>query len=116
MKVITWKEMFELKGNVVWAYYNKEDFPSEVFIQYNSGNCKSVIDESYPLLLPDIKGCINYYETLDKFNKELTGTVSELSTSRDVYSSEDEDTLIIVYDKKDITKWINKLQSLNINY
>lgn len=42
MKVITWKEMFDLKGDVVWAYYHKEESPSEVFIQYHSDNCKRV--------------------------------------------------------------------------
>ena len=116
MKVITWREMFNIEGDVVWAYYNSEDFPSEVFIQYNHDGYHRVVEESFPLLLPDFEGCVDFYDTLEKFNIEKKGAVSELETTGDVYSREDEETLIIVYDKKDIDKWIDKLKSLNINY
>ena len=36
MKVITWKELFEIEGDVVWGYYCEDNFPEQVYIQYNS--------------------------------------------------------------------------------
>lgn len=115
MKVVTWKELFEFKGDVVWAIYDEFDFPETVNVQYNSG-IKRVCEEPFPILKPDYEDCTNYSLTLDKFNQVLIGKVSELETSSDTYDCYPEDMKVIIYDKEDVQSWINKLQSLNINY
>lgn len=65
---------------------------------------------------PDYEDCINHFQTLDKFNTLLQGKVSSLETTGDLYDCYPEDTKIVIYDKEDISAWINKLNSLNINY
>lgn len=118
MKVITRKEMFKLKGDVVWGYYSEDSFPFDIYIQYNnsvSDGHNRVCKEEFPITCPDYP-VGTYFEVLDRFNSTLEGTVSQLETSSDVYSREDEDTLVIIYDEKDINMWIDKLKSLNINY
>lgn len=120
MKVITWKEMFEIKGDIVWGHYSEDNFPEQVYIQYN-GNLdsgyKRVCDETFPILVPDyedVRG--DHFDLLDRFNETLSGEVSNLETSGDAYNCVDENMKVVVYDKKDIQNWIGKLQSLDINY
>ena len=119
MKVITWKEMFKIKGDIVWGHYSEDNFPEQVYIQYN-GNLdagyKRVCDEEFPILKPDYEDCHSHFDTLDEFNKNLTGEVSTLETSGDLYTCYDENMKVVVYDKKDIQNWIDKLQSLDLNY
>lgn len=116
MRVITWKEMFEIRGDVVWGYYSEDRFPENVYIQYNSLENKRVCEEGFPILEPEYKECIDWFSTLCKFQSTLEGKVSSLETSGDIYNREDEDTKIVIYDKEDILQWITKLTKLNIDY
>ena len=120
MKVVTWKEMFEIKGTVVWSYYNEYEFPDKGYIQYNGdlkGDFKRLCTEDFPITIPDYGyECLDYHSTLDKFNNSKEGVVADLDTAGDIYEEEDSEIPIIIYDKKDIDQWINKLEGLEINY
>lgn len=122
MKVVTWKELFEIEGDVVWGYYSEDNFPRQVYIQYNedlrnnSENYKRVCEEEFPILKPDYNDAFNYWDALDKFNISLEGEVSKLETGGDVYNRESEDTKVVIYDQDDINNWKDKLNSLVIKY
>ena len=35
MKIITWKELLELQGDIVWSYYSEDEFPTVVMTRIN---------------------------------------------------------------------------------
>lgn len=73
-------------------------------------------DENFPILIPEYEDAVDYFDNLQKFDNDLVGKVKSLDTFGDIYSREEEDTLVIIYDESDINTWINKLQSLDLNY
>ncbi len=122
MKVITKKELFQIKGNVVWGYYDPIgfDFPDSVYIQYNGdiqGEIKRACYEEFPITSPDYGyECLDHGSTIDKFKNVNEGVVKDIDTTSDLYIEEDSKIKVIIYDQRDINKWVDKLKSLNITY
>ncbi len=96
---------------VVYGYYDGEEFPERVYIKYPN-NTIGVIEEDFPITKPDYTECSDYYSTLDKFNEDKVGVVSDLETTGDVANRGEPELSVIIFEEQDIQMWINKLQSI----
>lgn len=117
MKIITWKELLELEGDIVWSYYREYDFTEEVTINYGYEDkpVQRLCEERFPITTPEVGGC-NTASTSEIFSEVGEASVSDLETSGDIINREAPDTKVIVYDQKDIDSWKDKLDSLLIKY
>ena len=118
MKLITWKELFEIKGDVVYSLVDEFEIVDGIIIQYTGEQtpCQRVVDEPFPITTPDYEGCMGWDSNMEMLFKMKEGVVSDLETSGDVIDCYNSDQCVVIYDKQDIDKWISKLQSLDIRY
>ena len=111
VKIITWKELLERKGDRVWSPFDSDYRPT---ILYDTGSLSRLCEEDFPITKPDYTDCHNHFDTLDKFDELKSGTVSTLETCGDNANREDDDYKVVLFEKKDISKRKKKLQSLDI--
>jgi hypothetical protein len=111
--ITTWKQLAEKDHPVVYGIFDGEKFPETVYIKYPHN--LSLIEEPFPITSPDYNECGDYWTTLDKFNTEKIGVVSELETTGDVLNSVSYDTTVVIFDNIDIQKWIDKLQGGSVS-
>lgn len=117
MKIITWRDLLELKGDIVWSYYYEYDFDTPVHINFGEVDkpVQSLCEERFPITTPEVGGR-DLWDTSDIFSKVGSAPVSELETSGDITSSVVYDRKVIIYNQKDIDSWKSKLESLVIKY
>ena len=112
MRISTWKEVTdEVNKVVVYGYYDGEEFPERVYIKYPNTTAR-VIEEDFPLTKPDYDECSDYYSTLDKFNEEKVGVVSDLETTGDVANRSIPELPVVIFEERDVQMWITKLQDI----
>tara|TARA_R110000851_G_scaffold328403_1_gene498878 strand:+ start:1197 stop:1550 length:354 start_codon:yes stop_codon:yes gene_type:complete len=111
MKIITWKELLSLKGTRVWSYAGRTlDGFGQAYVLYP--NDFSIVEEDFPILKPEYEDCLDFYSTMEKFADTKVGVVSDLETSGDVFSREDDDCKVVLYSKQDLMLWQDKLSEL----
>ena len=113
MKLTTIEEMCNIDGAVIWGYYNKGEFPQQLFIQYNRMADKSKpvhkrkhSVEPFPITTP------YHYDGAGGFTKVGCGVVDDTSISSDYYPEKDMSVQVVVYDSEDILEWVRKLNTL----
>lgn len=111
-----WGELKRLDGQVIYSHIvNAEENYSEVsnivLVKYNhSGMVDRLTEEYFP---PNVPYCGEELNSV--INENLVVVVSDLETYGDVDEYED-DYLVVVYDRKDVDVWVNKLKGLKLNY
>ena len=111
MKVVTWKELLKEEGTVVWSYLDSvQSGDAKAYILYKCDY--SLIEEDYPILTPEDEDCFDFMSTMDKFIETGVGTVSRLETTGDILSREKDDKKVVIYEKRDLLIWKDKLEEL----
>ena len=100
-----------MKGDRVWSHFDSDYRPR---VLYNVGSLSRLCEEDFPITKPDYTDCHTHFDTLDKFEELKSGTVSTLETCGDLADRQDDDYKVVLFEKKDINLWIEKLQSLDI--
>lgn len=115
MRLISWKEVTSLNGDVVWSYYDdvNNEICDQVYIAYDIASGR-LCEEYFPITTPEYEDCHDIFSTRDKFSVLKEGTVSTLETSGDVINREDDTQKVVVYSQEDINNWIDKLRSLDL--
>ena len=113
MKIVKWGKVRESKGkDDVLIYADYEGFglvDSQVFLVYG-GISGRVCYEIFPPTNTDALECFNRGLTTEE--ALLKGTlVQDLETVSD-FDDKKAESLVVVYEKKDIEVWINKLQDI----
>lgn len=109
MKILTWKEVIELEGTVVYKPLEQFDSGEVPYIKYPDTN--AVIEEPFPITEPEM-GCDTFFEDMDKFKEVKLGKVSDCETTRDVFNCYNDDTLIVVYETEDLISWMEKISEV----
>lgn len=110
MKKVTARQLQDMPIALYYRYYPHSE--GRVQIKYGKEETWSIVDEAFPIDVPEIEGCGCWGDIQDKMEAKGLGEdmpISTLETSRDFL---DGDETFIVYSKEDIRQLICKLDAV----